>query len=1117
MTVPSLPDLVAEMDRGTHADRARRLAELGRDHAADPALGPLLDALAARSPYEHQLALLAAVVAGDAPRVLAALSDPVVGVRSFAFAHLAQLDVPDDVLSGLLPLSSQADRAKLLRAIVRGRRTALADRLIDEVRRARGDHEAASLLSGCSPDVVARLLPELDHAVSNWSALARRQPDLVLGHVERTLAAASPRRRDRAWNTFGPALAAISRDQPDAVLDLVERHGPAGVIPHALVGELGRLTRHAPGRIAALVLHPAYRERLVNGGPPRGVARNARFLDREAQTQVAVALADDDQLLARFLANIAPSDRAALFEAAYEHVDTTRSVWSTELLDVLPHVVRQAEARRIIALRTIQAHPALVLHHRAALGIAEARPALEAGTRVALAEERGRAYQLLAECTARSRDVDELTVTLATFERLRNEQDPVRALACLGLARVPAVIVDERHAAGIDAVLTAVLEARDTSATTTTALRRWMLALLHAHATDPDGAVFAFALTSLDRLAGPSGTLQLGRLDHILPRGAERPLLATLLPRLRRDAARDHFDLTFALVDALARRADDLDDLQDLLARATRHRRDDVVRQAVVRWLQPPATRSARVEVLVRRDASFLALDPVLRTVATRRQDLLDPLFEKRRVRGRFLSGNARFVPIIQQGTATWLPRQHLAYAAALQQLIDDEGTKGWSVTGAIRVLAQLPGVGLDALAPYLASDDVVRLEAALAALAWTDRPGDALITLLSYAGGDRARVAVYAATRAARFVPAGALGVALAGVLDADDAKITSRKEALRLLGIHRPPGSLDTLLWLGHQDDLHRDLRITIGRSVRAFLDDERAWGVLDRLAAGDADQARSLLETPPDLLARRHRARFGALVVGVTAHPDRLARQSAFSVLAPWAPYAPAAPAAATGCLDDLAGGDAWRTAATALVAMVADGDGADELAAFVAAAARTPDDPEHDAGPERDLPRRQRLTTVVHQLAGLPYEDRSRLRSRLAALAASLDVDATLRPAAVALSIAAIDWADPTDGLRSLVDRVAGRPLVAAGIGGPLGAALHRDRARWGPDACADAVDAILADGAGDAGAALVALAVIEAAGARVGWDDAWRARLRERRADDDVEVATAARSVITTPE
>ena len=75
-------------------------------------------------------------------------------------------------------------------------------------------------------------------------------------------------------------------------------------------------------------------------------------------------------------------------------------------------------------------------------------------------------------------------------------------------------------------------------------------------------------------------------------------------------------------------------------------------------------------------------------------------------------------------------------------------------------------------------------MEAALAGLAWTDTPQAALPLLLSQGGSDRARVAMYAATRCARFIPSAELGGTLEAAVAAADGKITSQKELIRLLG---------------------------------------------------------------------------------------------------------------------------------------------------------------------------------------------------------------------------------------------------------------------------------------------------------------------------------------------
>jgi hypothetical protein len=51
VTVPLLDLLLAELDRGTHAERVRRMALLGRDEAHSPDLAELPDRLSEMGGY----------------------------------------------------------------------------------------------------------------------------------------------------------------------------------------------------------------------------------------------------------------------------------------------------------------------------------------------------------------------------------------------------------------------------------------------------------------------------------------------------------------------------------------------------------------------------------------------------------------------------------------------------------------------------------------------------------------------------------------------------------------------------------------------------------------------------------------------------------------------------------------------------------------------------------------------------------------------------------------------------------------------------------------------------------------------------------------------------------
>ena len=109
--------------------------------------------------------------------------------------------------------------------------------------------------------------------------------------------------------------------------------------------------------------------------------------------------------------------------------------------------------------------------------------------------------------------------------------------------------------------------------------------------------------------------------------------------------------------------------------------------------------------------------------------------------RGKFLAAGVRWVPLNASGTDRWLPRQQAAYAGLLARTAADAGAKIYLRTGAIAAAARLGDAGWDVVHRYVGSPNTNLAEAALAALARADRPGDALPVLLSHAGDDQARV----------------------------------------------------------------------------------------------------------------------------------------------------------------------------------------------------------------------------------------------------------------------------------------------------------------------------------------------------------------------------------------
>lgn len=1115
MAVPSLKSLMAEMDLDTHAGRVRRLALLGRDESGNPKLATLLDELTSRGTYWHRLAQQAAIAASDSDRLVEDLSSQSASIRWFAYRHLVAAGSKVDELIHVYPTLSTVERKGISHLVSRSGDQALCERLVAVCRDSGRDDEAARLLSGCSAAVVAELLPQLDHLMSGWAALGHRHPTVFLAYLEKQLTEAPRSRRDSIWRTAAAAVQTSAPAEPERVIGLMETLGPRFGPASVLGDQLGRMFRAFPSRMTVMMLRPELVATLVRQGVPRAVLANARVLSAEDQLAWVRALREAPNRVAEFLKRLAPAARPEVFAGAFEGVDTSAIIWPEMLLEALPHDVRTVEVRRMLAVRHIAEDPVRVLAVTSFLPIREARPTLEDATRAAQAEDRAAAYGLLVACTRRSRSTAELGLTLETLRRLRNEQDPVRLGAIGALVAVPGHLFDDSHLPDLLGLVAFVVEARDTSAATVNHLRSIILGILVDLPGDATGPRLSTLLQGLDRLAGPSGTMSFGQIGHRLRHDAEKHLLAALVERLREDAKRDRYDLTLSLAAGLGRRAWDLEELQRLLQLATRAPLDTTVRRAIELWLAPPRTRSDRVGHLVGHDPSTLTLGTVLNAVSARRQDLLDVLLRTKPLKGRFLTGNVRHVPVILNGLGRWLPRQHEAYADALLQLIKDSASKPWVRASAIRALARIPGIGATQIEPFLDHPAVDVVEAALAGLSWSDEPDRQLTRLLGYADGDRARVAIYAATRCARFCRPDALGDALVALLASRDAKITSRKEAIRLLAQHKTPNALAHLLRVGREDEAHRDVRIAVGRSLRHFLDDPRTWTFLATQTAGTPDEARSLLETSPWHIAVRHRTQFGRLVAELTKYPDQRVKTLAFGSLSSWSPWLPASAEISVEAVLDLESGPAWQPAVRCLGSIFADGLGAGATVSLIQQLAARDDGPERDGAAQRDRPSRQRLVAIVTAITSLDVVSRETVRADLNRCADSLTQHSTCILLEAALRLAAADLLMLDEPLQQIRARLDGRSFAAARVGALLAGVLQRDRASWSPEDLQEPTERLLTSRsmAGD----FLALQLVNGAGPRSGWSADWRELLRQLRRSEHSEIALAALEVFTAAE
>ncbi|MEU4472059.1 hypothetical protein [Micromonospora sp. NPDC023888] len=1093
--------LLDDLDVLPYPQRMATLARRAGDLSTTGDLPVVLTDLRAGTTYHRFLAVTASQIVGDHAAVRLALDDPDGAIRSIAVKAGLRggwLAGPDLLA---LVLDAPADlRSLVYRSLRHLRRSAIADGLVDGVWDRFGAAEVASLLPACGPDTVRRLLPAVEHAVQGWAPLARRHGDVLLDHAEAVLAGLSPRERINWWMTRSGGVLLAGRDRPDHALSLLERYAPTDYLPGDL-SAYGPLAAASPQRVLAMLIAPSRAGWVpYQWLPPALLRRLGRLPDAEL-VELGRRVRGHDDSLDRLLAAVAPSRRGVLYDAVHADMETAAGIPGLPLVEVLPRAWQGREARRVLALDRVRHDEAAVRSWSSFLPWPQASAALGPALGAADAQDRAVAYELLLAAARRSADPAAAAEAVARLGRLRNEQDSVRAAALTALVHLSRLLradsVDVLTKLTVDATTT-----RDASSRTLAALGSLAVAVLGQHHDDP--ALLGWALNTLDRLFGGHRLPPLPRLDETLRHGQEELVFARLRPWIEAGMTRGLCTELFAVTRALGRRAWRLPQLQELLRRAgTPGFVVVVVREAVELWLADPTTRSQRVEQVLARDVSTITFPTVWRAVSARRTDLLDRVLLGPPPSGAFLTAGARWVPDPPEHGERWLPRQQQAYVRLLEQVAADAGTPRHGRAAAIRAAAPIPGAGRDLVLRYAGSADVTLAEAALGALPWTDRPDEALPLLLAHADDDRARVAMYAAGRAARFIRPTDLLTPLSRVA-LGRGKVTSRKAALRLLGRYVPQAAMPVLLAAWRQPDQHRDVRVAVAAAARQRLPGPESWVILEEAATGGHGEAQIVLRTPPQQVAGPDRPRYGALVALACASPDHGVARSAWPRMAQWMPWAPDLSDLVTATLTDLGGHSAWPSARPIVDAMLdhPDRPERDVLSAALRALVGIDEADPDDGGPFADRPARRRISAILDQ-AGSWARSAESHRDRAPARAAARELGqhpayvaeaATLLTALLRLSGTTPDHL--TADVVEIADLVAGRPALAA----RLADLLSQRTARWSP--VAPDPDLVLATARtlaarGDATTGLFAVALVHEGRAR-GWAEPWRDLLRSLR-------------------
>lgn len=885
-------ELLRALERLTHAERMRRMVELGRQAGDDPTVATALDQLERGDFYERYLALQACYGSRDGAHALRALSDPSRGLRTFAATLVPQL-CDDAQIASALAVVGRGQRSLLLRQLQKRHRQATIDAHIER-RASATDPVLDRALPFASAPIVERALPAVAERMERetWRRLARRHPAFAETTIVHALAVSGPVNARLLWQANGVLVGLGERD-PHRAFALAAVLAGRTALDRL---ELGPLTKRRPVDFVRLTL--------ATGDLAPSGELGRRFTDPFAR---AVAQCTDEELVTlldrgflttntqpnNWFRRLPPARRATLYMRLRAGGHGWSVIDSPAILTLGPRPAREVDARRQFDRPGLPTEPGIQLRFASVLPWEEMIAALTPSLIAPRTRWRSAALAALVDAVRFSRD--QALDMLALLHERRNEQDPVRQGFLRALADLPPGLWRAEHLPHLATTVRDALDAADLSGASATALEALLVRLLPFHA--------EWAAAELAVLAREQGRLWEGQAHACLTDAAVVTLERHLAPVLSSWAEQGNDAALVALATSLGPRLPACTRLLALLEEIAGQSPSADTAEAALQLLrkQAQARLATLVPILLRADAGAITLPTVAGYLHRHRQDLLTPFLRRRRYGGRFSTGRAPFLPAFAGRFSRWTAAQQARYANALGTLINDPAADAPAVLAAIRRLAALPantpsqllalaaesaeGRLLTVTAPRIGAvtpgipprrRTIARRDASLRALGRLDG-GQGLDALREAARDERAGVAV-GALRAAVLAMPPSQALALLQAIPLDRVRVA--KEVVRLLGDLEDAAAYRALLDLAARS-LHRDVYLALLRGLAVHPDHEETWTVLEQ-AARSLDPALAVAagRMPAARLSVRAQSRLLDLLILLLARPEPEVRAGALA---------------------------------------------------------------------------------------------------------------------------------------------------------------------------------------------------------------------------------------------
>ena len=821
-------ELLQQLEVMSHADRVRRMIELGRQHDAESRA--LIAELAQGGFYERYMALYACFGSQNRAQVLHALADPSRIIRGLAL-RLVPIVCEESELQQVLEGAPAEVYQPLLWKLYQRKQQAIIDAFLERLA-ARDDSQFNQLLPFGSPTLVTRYSERFQQqaTLGDWTRLARFHPGIVLDLLERWADAATTY-DSRLVEYVNALLTLLARSVSERALALIKRM--QRTTPLAQL-RLQPLVQRHPSEVADLVL----------------AEKDRRSISSSSFTQVVGRLSVE-QILAFFPRNVgligwnfswfcrlSPELRLAVYTAG-ERRFRQKGVLPAAIVAWLPRAQREQEARRAVALP--RQNVLYRLEYAGFLPWGEALKQIEPSLHASDTGTRQKALEALIQAIKYQRS--HLPDALSILRGYRTEHDPVRRIILQALASVPLGSWRTEQLPDLAEIIRHGLNDVGLSPETHQAIIALLFKLLPAHL-DWSAAQLATVLRERGTAAlqDARARMVIPTLPSTLSADQARRLAAILLPVLRAWLEQEKeaeilkvagwFRLYQPAFDAL------LPIVEELLQRT----RAAATAQAILETIaaQRYERFQALIPALVEDDPSWLTLSIVSSHLLRRRQAGLTPFLRFQTYAGRWSTGRKRLLLPLPKRFAGGTAQQQEAYANALMEIINDETQESQALTQAVKTLPLLPGIA-PARLTALANDSrsVVRTTALFALGRLDTNQG---VPLLIEALQDaRARIAIPALRSFLLKMPT---AQALTIIRSIPMNRVTVAKERVRLTGEVPGDEAYQELLALERRK-LHRDVRIALLHMLTGYLDQAATWPVLEQAAqASGAETAQAAL---------------------------------------------------------------------------------------------------------------------------------------------------------------------------------------------------------------------------------------------------------------------------------